>query len=51
MNEFCTEYLADARIVHVRTRLEYLATFLSRPHHECIHRTLDVWFRLFAGLT
>jgi len=36
------EDLADVGVVKVRVGLEYLSAFLARPHHERVHRTLDV---------
>ena len=36
------EYLADVGVVKVWVGLEYLSSFLARPHHERVHRSLDV---------
>ena len=45
-----TEYLADVTVVHVGTGLEDLAPLLARPHHEGVHRPLDVRFSALAGV-
>ena len=42
------EPLRDLGIVHLRVVLRYLTPLHPRPHHECVHRTLDV---LEGGLT
>ena len=36
------EPLRDLGIVHLRVVLRYLTPLHPRPHHECVHRTLDV---------
>ena len=36
------EPLRDLRVVHLRVVLRYLAPLHPRPHHERVHRTLDV---------
>ena len=36
------EPLRDLRVVHLRVVLRYLAPLHTRPHHERVHRTLDV---------
>lgn len=38
-----TKDLADARIVHVRTSLEHVASLRPRPHHERVHWSLYVF--------
>ena len=42
------EPLRDLGVVHLRVVLRYLTPLHTRPHHECVHRTLDV---LEGGLT
>ena len=42
------EPLRDLGVVHLRVVLRYLAPLHTRPHHERVHRTLDV---LEGGLT
>lgn len=41
-----TKYFRYVRIVHVWAGLQDLPTFVLGPHHECIHRSLDMWFIL-----
>jgi len=45
-----TENFADTGVVHVRTCLEDGAPFLARPHHERVHRTLDMLLLLLLLL-
>jgi len=37
-----TQYFADVRVVHVWAGLEDLPALLPSPHHEGVHRALDV---------
>jgi len=45
-----TEDLADAGVVHVGASFQNGSSFLARPHHERVHRPLDMLLLLLLLL-
>ena len=43
-----TKDLADVGVVHVREGLQNLSPLVLGPHHEGVHRPLDVWLAAAA---
>lgn len=41
-----TENFRYVRIMHIWTGFQDLSTFILGPHHECVHRSLDMWLVL-----
>jgi len=45
-----TEYLANAGVMHIRAGFQDGSAFLARPHHERVHRSLDMLLLLLVVL-
>lgn len=41
-----TKNFRYVRVMHVWTGFQDLPTFVFSPHHECVHRSLDMWLVL-----